>query len=638
MGILIILLNLLLDILYLLIDPRLRDSGLIISRVKKKGLVQGGLDLLVRLNDWFSEKHWKDWFKKSEPPEPSPFHDLVNRDQNNFKYQNKSNQDKKHTSSWLHGTLGNPALMIGGILILMLLVVVIFSVQLSPHSPFTKIGLTIIDGEFKMPPFEPGDNYLWGTDVLGRDMLSLILMGTQQTLTLAFSVVALRLVVGFLLGALSGWTTGSWMDRFLLGAAEIISAFPALLLVMILILAIGIRQGMLPFVIGLSFVGWSEIMQYVRSRVMEIRPELFIESAAAAGASSSRIVWKHVLPNLVPGLISILSLEIGSVLMLLGELGFVGIFIGGGAFAQLEIWGAPFHYSDVPEWGALLSNIRAYARSYPWTAIYPAGAFFIAIAGFNLFGEGIRRLIEKVGVAATRIFVNKYSNAVVSILAVGFLWLQGSTGATAVFREQAKTFNGSKAMEIITILADPEWQGRALGTTGLDQATDYIAQQFRELGLQPAGEVMTYFQTRSRSFQELNIAPDFTIEGTPYQPIYHQDYVESVSNYQNLGFAEGPVRFIAMGDLMVTGSWLQSTPALDDLDYSGEVVMVLSDWFAYLDSDYGLVKSPPGTGTFSRISSRITPSFISCRRAPGARINRCPRTAGAICLMSSGMT
>jgi len=80
----------------------------------------------------------------------------------------------------------------------------------------------------------------------------------------------------------------------------------------------------------------------------------------------------------------------------------------------------------------------------------------------------------------------------------------------------------------------------------------------------------------------LSSAPDFIIEGTPYQPVYHQDFVESVSNYQNLGFAEGPVRFIAMGDLMVTGSWLQSTPALEDLDYSGEIVMVLSDWEAYI--------------------------------------------------------
>jgi ABC-type dipeptide/oligopeptide/nickel transport system permease subunit len=74
--------------------------------------------------------------------------------------------------------------------------------------------------------------------------------------------------------------------------------------------------------------------------------------------------------------------------MLLGELGFIGIFIGGGAFADLDIAGAPFHYSDVPEWGAMLSNVRTYARSYPWTAIYPAGAFFI-VPKTTAYGSGI---------------------------------------------------------------------------------------------------------------------------------------------------------------------------------------------------------------------------------------------------------
>ena len=162
----------------------------------------------------------------------------------------------------------------------------------------------------------------------------------------------------------------------MLGAAEIIAAFPALLLVMVLILGIGIRQGMRPFMIALSFIGWSEIMQFVRSQVLEIKPKLFIESATAAGANTSRILWKHILPNIIPGLISILSLEMGAVLMLLGELGFIGIFIGGGAFAQMEIWGPPYHYSDVPEWGALLSNIRIYARSYPWTALIPGRGIF----------------------------------------------------------------------------------------------------------------------------------------------------------------------------------------------------------------------------------------------------------------------
>jgi len=104
--------------------------------------------------------------------------------------------------------------------------------------------------------------------------------------------------------------------------------------------------------------------------------------------------------------------------MLLGELGFIGIFIGGGAFAEVDIGGLPYHYSDVPEWGALLSNVRAYARGYPWTALPPAAAFFLAILAFNLFGEGLRRLVQDVGLSFNR-FVNRYTFAAMVVLVFG---------------------------------------------------------------------------------------------------------------------------------------------------------------------------------------------------------------------------
>ncbi len=369
--------------------------------------------------------------------------------------------------------------------------------------------------------------------------MSLIFAGAQQTFTLAFSVVAVRLLIGFLLGALVGWFSGSWLDRTVLGAAEIIAAFPALLLVMVLILGIGIRQGMRPFIIALSFIGWSEIMQFVRSQVLEIKPKLFIESATAAGANTSRILWKHILPNIIPGLISILSLEMGAVLMLLGELGFIGIFIGGGAFAEMEIWGPPYHYSDVPEWGALLSNIRIYARSYPWTALYPAGAFFVAITGFNFLGEGIRRLIEVVGVAATRVFVNKYTLAVVGIIAAVFFWFRGSTGSTAVFQTQASTFDPHRAAAYLEILTDPRWEGRSLGSEGMDLAAEYIAGQFQSLDLQPAGEKTTIYQTKPRSFEYLTRPPTLTLSDTSYQPVYQQDFVEYVGRVPQSGCNRG---------------------------------------------------------------------------------------------------
>lgn len=576
LGILFILVNLLLDLSYTIIDPRMRDQGANV-RGGKKGFVGFWKDLIQDIRAFLADKPWQRWLPRKNEAGPSPFREIIDQREDGFTYYDTLEMGKNRIRVWLKGTLGNPALVIGVGIVATLVVIMLFSPQLTPHSPYTTQGLTIVDGELLVPPFKPDDVYPWGTDPLGRDIMSLVLSGAQQTFTLAITVVAVRLVVGFLLGALAGWFSGSWLDRFVLGASETIAAFPALLLVMVLILGIGIRQGMQPFIIAMSFIGWGEIMQYVRSKVLEIKPKLFIESAAAAGAHSGRILGKHVFPNIIPGLVSILSLEMGAVLMLLGELGFIGIFIGGGAWAQMEIWGPPYHYSDVPEWGALLSNIRLYARSYPWTALYPAGAFFVAIMGFNFLGEGIRRFIDTVGIAATRLIFNKYTLAVAGILAGVFFWFRGATGSTVIFINQAETFQGERAYAYLDILSDPRWEGRSLGTEGMDQAAEYIAGEFQALGLQPAGESLTYFQTRTRDFQYLTREPTLEFYDDSTELVYHEDFVEFVGYYQNLGSVKGEMVFLGLGDLMQTGQWFRNFPALDELDFSGQIVVVLSE-------------------------------------------------------------
>ena len=362
----------------------------------------------------------------------------------------------------------------------------------------------------------------------------------------------------------------------LVGAAEVISAFPTILLAMTLILALGIRQGIRSFVIALCFVGWGEIMQYVRTEVIGLQSKPFVESAIAVGQRSTRIILRHILPNLILALISIAALEMGAVLMILGELGFIGIFIGGGAFAELDVFGAPYHYSDVPEWGALLSNVRAYARSYPWTALYPSMAFFLAILGFNLLGEGLRRMVDVVGVRVMRLF-NRYTLSAVVALGMIFFFIRGQTGALAFYQRDAESFDGQQAMASLQVLADPEQQGRALGSPGQLTGADYIAEQFAALGVQPAGADMTYFQPRTRSYVSLDAIPRLQIEDGGADPIYHQDYVERPSPDRNLGEQRSEVRFLAFGELMQSGQIGFQYNVLQELDFSDQIVMVLSE-------------------------------------------------------------
>lgn len=579
LGALFIVINLLLESAYRLIDPRLRELPDYIGSGERKTVREAAGAFWDGIVDLLQNNPLSRWLQGRSAKETiSPYRAILKRDTGQEERAGRAGLLRRiRWRAWWQGTAGNLPFVLGTTLMLLLLAVFVFGPQLAPHSPYTTQGLEYKDGEFSIPPFEPGEEHPWGTDVLGRDMMSLILAGAQQTLLLAVLVVAARTVLGFVLGAVAGWLHDSWADRLILGAAETLAAFPTLLLAMIFILALDIRRGFPPFLIALSLIGWGEMMQFVRGEVLAIRPEPFIESAVAVGAGPVRIVMRHVLPNLITALVSLAALEMGAVLMLLGELGFIGIFIGGGAFAELDVFGSPYHYSDVPEWGALLSNVRAYARAYPWTATYPALAFFVAILAFNLFGEGLRRLIQLMGTPVQRLF-NRYTLAAAVVLVFGARWAIANSGPMGFYREQAAAFEGKRALEHVRFLADPSLEGRALDSDGLPEAAEYIANEFSRLGLQPAGEEHTYFQNRTREYGSVTEIPELVIEDGGPALAYRDDYAAWGSNYWSMGAFEGPVRFLAMGELSRSGSGFVSRdyPALRNLDYSEEVLLVTS--------------------------------------------------------------
>jgi peptide/nickel transport system permease protein len=589
LGLLFVVVNFLLDISYFFIDPRLRT-------IHSRTIRSDGMSLLEWIQSAFTSvisavmenpitrlirrrrKPEEFNLNSDGPGEPEPSRDGE---------RDIARASRKR--AWIKGTLGNPAFMIGGLLSLVILIVIVFGASLSPHSPFTTRGLEFEDGEFTVPPFAPDEIYPWGTDLLGRDMMSLIFTGAQQTFVLVTLAVAARLVVGFVLGAAAGWRPDSLLDRFLLRLVEIISAFPTMLFAMILILALNIRTGMRPFVIALCVVGWGEIMQFVRGETMRIRPALFIESAVASGARVSRIILGHILPNLLPLLISIAVLEMGAVLLLLGELGFVGIFIGGGAFREMEWMTYLFHYSDVPEWGALLSNVRTYVRSYPWMGVFPSLAFFISILALNVFGEGLRRMIDQVGAEIMRVF-NRYTFGVTAVALVGFLFWRGSTGSLATYQIQANEFDGERAYLQAAALSNPSVEGRALGSLGMEVAANYIAAEFEALGLQAAGQRYTYFQTRDRGFQTIESLPVFIIHDGGPMLTYHQDYNEFAREHRIDGIASSGIRFVSFGGVHEYERLGYQYFDLPDMNYSKEILLVFEE-------DLPFLRNAPRAGT-----------------------------------------
>jgi hypothetical protein len=283
-----------------------------------------------------------------------------------------------------------------------------------------------------------------------------------------------------------------------------------------------------------------------------------------------------VLPNLVSALIVLAALEMGAVLMLLAELGFLDIFIGGGTFAELNLWMPPYHYSDVPEWGAMLSNVRLGARSWPWTAIYPSLAFAVSILAFNLFGEGLRRMIDRLGVGFTRV-INRTTVLAAVVFVLGIQWAGRYVGPATYFRQYARTFDGQRALDHVKFLAGDGLNGRAPGTEDQEAAADYIADQFEACGLQMAGESYTFFQTKPYDLTVLDEAPKLTVDdgGPPAQ--YRQDFAEFQGGYSNLGQTEGEVRWLGLGQLLERGALFPTFTALEDLDLGDDLLLLLSE-------------------------------------------------------------
>ncbi|MCK5318794.1 MAG: ABC transporter permease, partial [Anaerolineales bacterium] len=285
--------------------------------------------------------------------------------------------------------------IIGAIMVAILLTIAVIGPEIAPHNPYAIQRIQWIDGELDRAPIEPNSIYPLGTDPLGRDILSLLLYGARTTLVIALLATTVRILLGLVLGALAGWRPGGIIDRLVTIVAGFFAAIPGLILAILIVYAVGIRQGQISFVIALSIVGWGEVAQIFRSHVFDIRKESFIEAAQAVGLSSLEILSRHVLPNLLSTMLALISLEMANALLLLGELGFMNVFLGSGAFLP----GAPFMPNvftfEIPDWGAMLgTNWRSF-RALPWLPGAPAVAFLVSILSFNLFGYGLQRFSER---------------------------------------------------------------------------------------------------------------------------------------------------------------------------------------------------------------------------------------------------
>ena len=542
LGFFFLLVNLGIEVLFPLIDARLRSDS-----------DEAQMEEKPAIRDYFND------FIQNLRELPQNFLGLFKRPKNTLpdlpamKRKLEGPDQEYSQAKWVfRAFLRNPSLIFGILLVVGLAGLAFWGGQLTQISPYTTHGVLTIEGEIWAPPFKPSSTFPWGSDYIGRDIQSLVLNGARQTLSLALFGMLARVILGVLLGIVAGWKRGSQLDRLINGAIGVWAAFPVTLFAMLLIQSLGIQQGMRVFIITISVVGWGEVAQIVRSQVISIKLQPYIESARSVGARSIQILIRHVLPNLINSLIVMAALEMGGIMMLLAELGFLNIFMGGGFRAMIgeigNMQALVVSFSDVPEWAALIANVRAWWRSNPWMALYPGLAFFISIMAFNLTGEGLRRFLDESRLNLSRLF-NRYTLMAGMAGVIALSVILQANGPMALYKPEGLKFDPQRVMQDIKILSSPDMQGRETGMVGEALAAQYIAKRMEENGLMPAGEKLGYLQTLINPRRHLLSVPTLSLVDNYAAPlIYRRDFAEiaDISRYGEkqetiVGIAFGPM-------------------------------------------------------------------------------------------------
>ncbi|XWN29405.1 MAG: ABC transporter permease [Devosia sp.] len=268
-----------------------------------------------------------------------------------------------------------PRLWIAGAWLAVVVISALFAPLIAPHDPLAQdLFLT------RMPPFwmdgaEAG--YWLGTDSLGRDVLSRLIYGAQIALLVAFVAGSAACVLGATLGLLAGYF-GGWTDRVISRLVDIWMAFPPVLFAILLVAVLG--TGLMSVIIAIAVIDWTRFCRVVRAEAMQQRAMEYVQSAEVAGFSRWRTLFGEVLPNVLPAIVVLLSLEMGIAVIVEAILSFVNLSIS----------------SDDPTWGGMIAEGRTAIYQAWWVLVFPLVALFLTVLAFSQFGEGLKNRFDPV--------------------------------------------------------------------------------------------------------------------------------------------------------------------------------------------------------------------------------------------------
>ncbi len=264
-----------------------------------------------------------------------------------------------------------------GVIGLIMFVTVVFAAVFAPAiAPYDPLEQNLRDA--KMPPAwsEGGSwDHVLGTDNLGRDLLSRIIYGARVSLTVGFFGVLIAGTLGLVFGALAGYLGGR-VDNVIMGAVNLVLALPYLLFVVVIASILG--RSLINVILIFGITDSPIFARVTRGEVLRMKESGFVESAVSAGAGTGRIIFDHIIPNLIGPLITLATFEMSAMIFYEAGLGFLGLSVP----------------PSVPSWGNMLAAGRKYLTSYPWIATWPGLAIMWTSLGMNLLGDWLRDVLD----------------------------------------------------------------------------------------------------------------------------------------------------------------------------------------------------------------------------------------------------
>ena len=252
---------------------------------------------------------------------------------------------------------------IGLAIAILFILVAIFALLIAPNNP------TLVDVTVKLQ--NPSLKYPFGTDQLGRCVFSRIVCGSRYSLFYSFTVLAITLIVGLPVGMIAGYVGGKW-DTAIMRVIDIFLAMPSFIIVLAIAGSFGTSGRNLILAMSMSY--WANYARVSRALTLKIKGESYFQALKAGGLSNVRIIFKHVLRNIMPSIIALATVEIGSIILSIAGYSFIGLGV----------------QAPNPEWGIMLSESKPFIQTFPQLMMYPGLTIMLIVFGVNMLGEGVQ--------------------------------------------------------------------------------------------------------------------------------------------------------------------------------------------------------------------------------------------------------